>query len=304
MENKRISSKECILCHHDQLAYLTKVRDGDQLVYRCLNCGHVQICPVPQDEEYDAFYQTNEMGRVTVPKSLLDDEELCQKNKIWVDKQVEKAKTIIPKAKSIFEIGSGYGWFLKGMRDDGYVADGLELSYDKCISAKQRLNIDIYNIKFPLCSDPLPKELLHAYDVVCLYHVLEHVPNPVNFLAETKQFLRKDGQVLVEVPNYDDYMKKICTEYDSFSYLKAHLSYFSPDSLLKVFQAAGFGTVKIYGDQKYGIFNALRWLKEKKPNLVKYEFDSPAGLEWVDEYYKSELENTLKSYTIFALGTI
>jgi hypothetical protein len=134
--------------------------------------------------------------------------------------------------------------------------------------------------------------------------VLEHVPDPVSFLAQTKQFLRDDGQVLVEVPNFDDYMKTISQPYNNFQYLKAHLSYFTPDSLKSVFQKAGFKDITIGGEQKYGLLNAMRWLNEGKPNLVKYEFDTPQGLEWIDDYYKSELERTLKSYAIFALGRI
>jgi SAM-dependent methyltransferase len=150
----------------------------------------------------------------------------------------------------------------------------------------------------------LPQELLHSYDVVCIFHVLEHVPDPLYFLIQTKQLLKKNGQVLVEVPNYDDYMKKICEPYNNFQYLRAHLSYFTPSILTKVFQDAGFSDVQLFGDQKYGILNALRWLNEGKPNLLKYEFDPPPGLEWVDEYYKSKLESSLMCYAISALGCI
>jgi SAM-dependent methyltransferase len=146
--------------------------------------------------------------------------------------------------------------------------------------------------------------LLHSYDVVCIFHVLEHVPDPIYFLSQTKRLLKKDGQVFVEVPNYDDQMKNICAAYNDFQYLRAHLSYFTPGTLTRVFQDAGFSHIQLFGDQKYGILNALRWLKEGKPNLLKYEFDPPQGLEWIDDYYKSELERTLKSYAISALGCV
>jgi hypothetical protein len=99
-------------------------------------------------------------------------------------------------------------------------------------------------------------------------------------------------------------MKKICEPYNNFQYLRAHLSYFTPSSLTKVFHDAGFSHIQLFGDQKYGILNALRWLREGKPNLLKYEFDSPVGLEWVDDYYKGELEKTLQSYAISALGCV
>jgi SAM-dependent methyltransferase len=189
------------------------------------------------------------------------------------------------------------------MRKAGYIADGLELSREKCESAKKKFNIDLYHMFFPP-SEGFPKELLHSYDVVCIFHVLEHVPDPISFLSQTKQLLRENGLVLAEVPNYNDHMKDICLPYNNFSYLRAHLSYFTPDSLANVFQHAGFSDIKLFGDQKYGILNALRWLKEGKPNLLEYEFGSPKGLEWLDDYYKSELEQTLKSYTISALGRV
>jgi len=74
--------------------------------------------------------------------------------------------------------------------------------------------------------------------------------------------------------------------------------------LKKVFEEAGFRDVEVYGDQKYSFTNAVRWLNEGKPNLMRYEFDAPQGLKWLDDYYKAELERTLKSYTIYTIGHI
>jgi len=306
MEKEIIKDGKCLLCDNNEMQFLNMVRDSDKKVYRCQKCGHVQIYPIPQEDEYDAFYQTNMMGRITVSQNMMDDEALRQKNKVWVDKHVETAKRIIPKDKKIFEIGSGYGWFLKAMREAGYEADGLEISTDKCASARELLGIDVYNTKFPIPNNSEDfKSLYKRYDYVCIYHVLEHVPDPVSFLASSKDLLRGGGgTVLAEVPNFNDYMKHLSEPYNYFSYLKAHLSYFTPDILKKVFEEAGFRDVEVYGDQKYSFTNAVRWLNEGKPNLMRYEFDAPQGLKWLDDYYKAELERTLKSYTIYAIGHI
>jgi hypothetical protein len=148
------SKKKCLICHSDQLEYLTKVRDSNKhFVYRCSICGHIQLNPIPSEEEDRIFYQTNQMGRITVSKDILDDEQLRLKNKVWIDKQVALVKKIIPINKSIFEIGSGYGWFIDEIRKAGYSADGLELSTEKCISAKSNLNIQLYNMPYPPQTD-------------------------------------------------------------------------------------------------------------------------------------------------------
>ncbi|MDR1325081.1 MAG: class I SAM-dependent methyltransferase, partial [Treponema sp.] len=140
----------CLVCHSDQLEYLTKVRDSEKhFVYRCCVCGHVQLNPIPSEEEDRVFYQTNQMGRITVSKNIMDDEQLRLKNKAWIDKQVAFIKKIIPTNKSIFEIGSGYGWFIDEIRKAGYSADGLELSTEKCMSAKKNFNIQLYNMSYP-----------------------------------------------------------------------------------------------------------------------------------------------------------
>jgi hypothetical protein len=138
------SEEKCLICSANQLEYLTKVRDSDKyFVYRCASCGHIQLSPIPSEEEDRIFYQTNQMGRITVSKKLLDDDQLRLKNKAWIDKQVALVKKIIPINKSIFEIGSGYGWFIDEIRKAGYSADGLELSIEKCISAKKTFNIQL-----------------------------------------------------------------------------------------------------------------------------------------------------------------
>jgi SAM-dependent methyltransferase len=89
------------------------------------------------------------MGRITVSENIMDDEQLRLKNKAWIDKQVAFIKKIIPVNKSIFEIGSGYGWFINEIRKVGYSADGLELSTEKCMSAKKNFNIQLYNMTYP-----------------------------------------------------------------------------------------------------------------------------------------------------------
>jgi SAM-dependent methyltransferase len=154
------SEKECLICHSDQLEYLTKVRDSEKyFVYRCCICGHIQLNPIPSEEEDRIFYQTNQMGRITVSKDILDDEQLRLKNKVWIDKQVALVKKIIPINKSIFEIGSGYGWFIHEIRKAGYSADGLELSTEKCRSAKRNFSIQLYNMVFTQYPPPPPVQV-------------------------------------------------------------------------------------------------------------------------------------------------
>jgi hypothetical protein len=77
----------------------------------------------------------------------------------------------------------------------------------------------------------LEEEGFDCFDLISMAHVLEHIPNPVGYLSGVQQkFLGENGYLLLEVPNL----------YSHDSFEVAHLSSFSPHTLVETLKAAGF----------------------------------------------------------------
>jgi 2-polyprenyl-3-methyl-5-hydroxy-6-metoxy-1,4-benzoquinol methylase len=296
----------CMLCGGGGGTFINNLRDdaGRQAV-RCNSCGHVQVYPLPEIDEDENYYKQNyneKQNYKTILHSNQSDEEIMYKYENLAVAQKDSVVGFIPKNSKILEIGSGYGWFVEKMRDGGYSIDGAEISQDRIYFCQKRSGIKLINHNFLL--DKTPETMLKAYDAVCLFHVLEHIRNPVAFLNNIKECLKPDGTLLVEVPNFNDYNKKLSVAYNDFTYMYEHLSYFTPESLTFLLNKAGFKNVTIRGVQRYSVENAIWWIRNGKPHTGYQQLELPEGLEWVNQYYKDVMEKELKSYAIMGLAAL
>lgn len=296
----------CMLCSSNGFQFVSKLRDdASRDVMQCDECGHVQVIPLPTVEEDAEFYNNNDMLRLLIPKSEMSDLELMDKYEVFADWQVRKTRPLIPPGTSIMEIGSGYGWYVRKMRDLGYDAAGIELSKEKRDMARERLGVRLFDTDLFDETAMLAAASLGKYDFVCMYHVLEHIVKPEEFVRAALRFAKQDGKLVIMVPNLDDYNKGITQAYRDFSFLRAHVSYFSQKTL-KYFlkEKCGLTDVAISGDQMYGVENAIHWARHQKPFKEYCQVDLPAGLEFVNDYYRNYLESSLRSHALMAVGSV
>ncbi|ABW15894.1 Methyltransferase type 12 [Parafrankia sp. EAN1pec] len=144
---------------------------------------------------------------------------------------------------SVVEIGSGKGDFLRLLcRRAPCTGTGYDPTYvgpDHAADADVHFVVDLYG---PRYSD-LPADL-----VICR-HVLEHMADPLAFLADIRNALGdRDASLYLEVPNGGF----VLSEAGMWDFIYPHVSYFSPAGLRRVVTAAGFAvtdTGTSYGDQ-------------------------------------------------------
>ena len=293
----------CILCNGIKLLYVTTVRDDANLkVYECNDCGHIQINPPPAIEEDTEYYENNIVYRQLIKEDELDDIQLMTKMEQWTLPQVLTLESVVSLSDRILEIGSGYGWLVEKMRNKGYCFDGVELNWKQREMAKSRAGVNLLSINLNI--DALPTEMKGSYDWVCMFHVLEHMKDPVSFLKSAISALKPNGKIMIEVPNFNDYAKKISDNYDKFSYKRQHISYFKEDTLKKAMIYAGIKPVEIKCIQRYSVENALYWCRNNKPFLEYYQTAVPESLEFVDKYYREKLENSMEADSLVSIGTI
>jgi len=200
----------------------------DQVV-KCKKCSFMYINPrIKQDliikgysEGSDKTFASQAKGRERTFERCLDKIENTTKGK--------KGK--------ILDIGTANGSFLYVAKKRGWNIYGLELNKWMCEWAKKNYGIDVKPTS--LFEQKYPD---NTFDVVTLWDVLEHVPDPTKILKECQRILKEDGYIVINYPNIGSWIAKIMGKKWVFL-LSVHLFYFTPKTIKKMLEKTGFSVI-------------------------------------------------------------
>ncbi|MBX9977180.1 MAG: methyltransferase domain-containing protein, partial [Alphaproteobacteria bacterium] len=138
------------------------------------------------------------------------------------------------------------------------------------------------------------------FDLIVMFHVLEHLLDPVAFLKNVSCYLKEKGSIIVEVPNVDDALVSFynINEFKDFYFCTAHVSYFSMKTLGNCLMESGLKG-DIFPVQRYNLNNHLHWLMHKKPGVLP-EDQQIFSEETLKNYEKDLLSKNL-SDTLWAV---
>ena len=218
---------QCPLCR-GQASALFDQRDlhGYRLENRiCQSCGLVFLSPRMSQEQLEHFYAEDYRSLYHQRKEPTPDDLAVQSRRaqFLITRFSNASPAIIARH---LDIGCSTGTLLNEFsRQYGSTPVGIELDDAHREYASQH-GIEAYS-----SLAGLPKDFEKSFDLVSLVHVLEHLPDPLETLAEVRdRWLKPDGWLLLEVPNL------YC--HDSFEV--AHLLSFSPTTLREVVRQSGF----------------------------------------------------------------
>jgi len=291
--------KKCILCKNEKFQLISKkTRDSKKhKIIRCLKCNHIQIYPIPTLNDEKKFYDENLQD-----KNINDIGSIKRARRKMMPDNIRRAKLvskIITKRSRILEIGSGHGFFLDIMKKNGYNVTGFEISKEKRKYSKKVTNASVLDINI---NEKI--STVKPFDIVVLFHTLEHIIDPVIMLKNIKKLLKPKGKVLVEVPNCDDFHLELNKFYKEFYWERAHIHYFNSKSLKTVIHLGGFKNIKIIGVQRYSIENLFHWRLKNKPQMENPTYSLPGELNWLERFYKKYLERSLICDTLISIANI
>ncbi|OHC01370.1 MAG: hypothetical protein A3H23_06480 [Planctomycetes bacterium RIFCSPLOWO2_12_FULL_40_19] len=164
----------------------------------------------------------------------------------------------------ILDIGCGNGRYLLTLKKQGWQTYGIEQSPKSSKYARDVLHLEV-NTGDLLDS----KYQAEFFDVITMWHSLEHLYEPILTLKEAKRILKDDGLLIIAVPNVDSFAAKVFKKYWYQLEIPIHLIAFTPDSITRMLDAAGFKAKKIYYDRRNSpLKQSLLNLKDGKYRLL------------------------------------
>ncbi len=138
-------------------------------------------------------------------------------------------------------------------------------------------------------------------DVVCLFHVFEHITEPATFLDAVRRVMAPGGRLIIEVPSLDDPLLSLyrSSAYEAFYFQRQHPYVYSRGSLKRVLEAHGWHVREVRPYQRYGLENHLGWLVHGKPGGDAALASVFTGL---DADYRAALEARGATDTVFAIA--
>jgi SAM-dependent methyltransferase len=229
----------CPVCAGEHQDVLFEARDrlvglpGAFPVVRCRSCSLVFLNPRPSSTALAGYYPTEyypvAQGRET-PEALDVARGLLERVESIADQGCLR----------ILDAGCGTGLFLKMARDRGHDVQGIELSQSAVHYGQVVYGVPIQ--QGTLETNQFPPG---QFDVVTMWHVLEHTPDPIAALRAAEKLLKPGGSLLFAVPNFESIEASIFGRRWFSLDAPRHLIHFSPATAREATERAGLRVKRV-----------------------------------------------------------
>jgi ubiquinone/menaquinone biosynthesis C-methylase UbiE len=264
-----VTIDKCPICNSIQFSHFlscvdhTVSRETFNIV-QCDSCGFKFTSPRPEEKDLGKYYKSEEYVSHSNTKKGFINSTYQQVRKYTLLKKLQLISKFY-KTGSILDIGCGTGEFLNTCKTAKWNTMGIEPDQEARLMAIKNYNLDIREESE---MKNLPDS---SFDIITMWHVLEHVPKLNERVEELKRLIKANGVVIIAVPNCDSLDAKIYKENWAAYDVPRHLYHFSPKDIDSLFKKHGLKTfrtlpmvfdsfyVSMLSDKyKYGKTNLLR----------------------------------------------
>lgn len=191
--------------------------------------GFLETIPQPSKEDLPRYYESEDYISHTDTKRNLFEKVYHLVRSISLKRKLKLINTLSKDSKRLLDVGCGTGNFLLTAKNNGWDIKGIEPNPQAREIANSKTNNAVSNIESLL---DLEKQ---SFDVITLWHVLEHLPNLEEHIQLFQSLLKPNGRLVIAVPNFKSYdatyYKSFWAAYD----VPRHLWHFSRTSISKLF---------------------------------------------------------------------
>lgn len=245
--NTKLETIACPFCNSDRFELLRKVGDRFKLsvareyqIVACVNCNFVYLNPRPKVEHISDFYANGAYQPFLSTRSAVSGLDRVY---LWVrNLMVGRKRRVIEKfvkCGKLLDIGCGTGEFLREMEKHGWSVAGLEKDEKAAEFAQKQYGLKVTTLEF----SQMPYSE-NSFDVVTLWHVLEHLYNPLQILRELRTRLKDSGVLVIAMPNINSFDARFYKANWVALDAPRHVQHFVPASLQAFCSASGFEIIQ------------------------------------------------------------
>lgn len=260
----------CPVCGSPDIKNVLSVKDYTVsnetfVIAECNSCSLRFTQDVPDAASIAPYYKSeNYISHTNTSKGLINRLYQSVRKRTLKQKRrlIERASGI--KKGRLLDVGSGTGAFANEMQQAGWQVTGLEPDADARAVGKQSYNIDLADIgQFYQLRES-------SYDIITMWHVLEHVHDLQGYIAKLKLLMTENGKLFIAVPNYTSKDAAAYKEQWAAYDVPRHLYHFSPRSMQVLMEKHGLRILQhkpMWYDSFYVSMLSSKYI-HGKPNLV------------------------------------
>lgn len=218
--------------------------------------------PQPSLESLPSYYESEDYISHTDGKRTLFEKTYHLVKSNAIKNKIKLINQWHPKKGTLLDIGAGTGDFLSEAKKQNWIITGIEPNEKAKQIAIQK------GVSFETNLEELADE---SFDVISMWHVLEHVPNLEEHIAILKRLLKPNGTIIIAVPNFKSYDSKYYAVFWAAYDAPRHLWHFSKTAIKKLFADQNMQLKKVkpmWFDSFYVALLSEKY-KTRKMNFIK-----------------------------------
>ncbi|WP_243473410.1 class I SAM-dependent methyltransferase [Winogradskyella sp. MH6] len=199
----------------------------------------LETFPQPQDEKLSEYYKSEDYISHTDAKRNLFEKVYHLVRTISLKRKLKLINSFQSEEKTLLDIGCGTGDFLETAKKNKWNVVGVEPDEKARKIANSKTNDSVFDIQH------LETLQENSFDVITLWHVLEHLPNLEMHIKLFKHLLKPNGTLVIAVPNFKSYDAQHYKNFWAAFDVPRHLWHFSKTAIEKLFHEEQLKLVKI-----------------------------------------------------------
>ncbi|WP_274474993.1 class I SAM-dependent methyltransferase [Mangrovimonas aestuarii] len=199
----------------------------------------LETYPVPDVLELGSYYESDNYISHTDTKRNLFEKVYHMVRSYALLNKLKLIYKYSKNGKRLLDIGCGTGDFLNTAKQADWEVTGIEPNESARTIAKEKVGDVVFDV------DELERLEEGSFDVITLWHVLEHLPNLNEQIQILNRLLKPTGTLIIAVPNYKSFDAKHYKEFWAAYDVPRHLWHFSQTSIKRLFMGVGMRVEKI-----------------------------------------------------------
>lgn len=239
-------NRKCPWCDSENTSQFLKLKDyfltqEEFEIVECCDCKLLFTTPCPPHDKIGDYYKSeNYLSHNDEKKGLFAKiYNIVKKINIKNKFRIATDQDIYGNRLSVLDIGCGVGDFLNYAKEKGCEITGIEPSEDARKIAEKKLSTKIFS---PAELENLPD---NSFDIITMWHVLEHVSDLKTEIFHLQRLLKKDGKLILALPNHKSYDAEYYNDKWAAYDVPRHLYHFSKESIKNIFEKSELQLIDI-----------------------------------------------------------